>query len=47
MYDCTMCVPGSLRSQKKALDQLELGLQMTVNHCVGAGDLTWTLGKSV
>ena len=33
---CTMWVPGAHRGQKRALDHLELELQMAVSHHVGA-----------
>ena len=38
---CTMCVPGAYGSQKRALDLLELKLQMVVNYHVSAGNRTW------
>lgn len=35
-YMCITCVPGAYRSQMKASDLLELGLQMVVNcHVAG------------
>lgn len=35
---CTMHVLGALEGQKRALDALKLGLQMVLNHYVGAGN---------
>lgn len=36
MYVCMMCVLGTLGGQKRALDSLELKLQMVVIHHMGA-----------
>ena len=33
---CTMCAPGACNSKKKALDPLELELQVVVSHHVGS-----------
>lgn len=42
MYDaCTLWVLGSHRGQIRALDVLEMELQMAVNCHVGAGNQTW------
>lgn len=35
---CTMCVPGAYRGQKRALDPLQLMLQIVVSHHVGIGN---------
>ena len=32
---CTMCMPGAFGGQKRALDPLELELQMAVSHHPG------------
>jgi hypothetical protein len=34
---CLMYVPGTCRGQKRVFGSLELGLQMVVNHHMGAG----------
>jgi hypothetical protein len=34
---CATCVPSAQRGQKRALDSLELALQVFVGHQVGAG----------
>lgn len=39
---CAYCLWG----QKRTLDPQELGLQMVVNHCMGAGNSTLVLCKS-
>jgi hypothetical protein len=43
-YVCTTCIPGAHRGQKKAkaLDPLELKLQMVASHPVGCWD--WNPG---
>lgn len=38
VFKCTMHIFGALEGQKRALDALKLGLQMVLNHCVGAGN---------
>lgn len=40
------CVCSTHRSQKKALDALELELQKAVSFHIGAGNRTWVLHKS-
>ena len=40
MYVYAPCTHSDHRGQKRALDHLELELQMTVSHCVDAGNLT-------
>ena len=35
---CTVHVPSAYESQKRALDLLELYLQMVVNHHMGGGN---------
>lgn len=38
MYVCVLhAMPGSYGGQKRISDPLELELQVTVSHCVGAG----------
>jgi hypothetical protein len=44
MY-ATMHMPDAHRVQKRALDPLELKLQMVVSHNVGAGNQTPVLCK--
>lgn len=47
MYRCTkLCVLGTLRCQKKALDLLELEFQMLVSHSVSARNWTQVLYKN-
>ena len=36
-----MCVPGTLRGQKKAADPLALEVQMVLSHQMGAGKSNW------
>ena len=43
---CTVYMPGAGRGQKRALDLLELELQMVVNCYVDAGNGTWVICKS-
>lgn len=46
MHICVLCTLLSiLRGQKRALDTLELELQMAVSHYVGAGNQTLVLWK--
>ena len=40
---CTSCVFGACGGQKRALDALELELQMVVSHHMGAGNQTQVL----
>lgn len=37
MFGLHVCVPGAQEGQKRVSGALELELQMTVNHLVGAG----------
>ena len=46
MHVCVLRVCSVQGSQKRMLDPLELGLQVAVNHQVGAGKQTWFLCKS-
>lgn len=46
IYVGAPCVWSTHRSQKKALDPLELELQKAVNFHVGAGNITWVFHKS-
>lgn len=39
-YVCTVCVHSVLRGEKKALDALELELEMVVSCFVGVGKQT-------
>lgn len=41
-----MCMPGTLRSQKRVLDPPELEIQMFLSHYMGAGYRTGVLWKS-
>jgi hypothetical protein len=38
-----VCVPLVCRSPKRALDPLELELQIVLSHHVGSGHRTWVL----
>ena len=44
---CIMCMPGACRSQKRALDALELEVQMAVSCHVGAGVEAGTLKEQL
>lgn len=46
VYLYTTCVLGARRSQKRALDPLELELRMVASHHVSAGNQIWVLCKS-
>jgi hypothetical protein len=37
LHECTMCVPDVWRDQKRALDSVEIRLQMVVIHLMAAG----------
>jgi hypothetical protein len=39
-------MPGACRSQKRALDPLEMELQAVINRHVGAETKTWVLWQS-
>lgn len=45
-YMCTISIVGALRSQKSALDSLELKLPMIVSFCVDFGSWTGVLGRA-
>lgn len=40
---CAVCMPGTLRGKKRALDPLQLVLQMAVSQHMGARNQTWVL----
>lgn len=46
VYVCIICMPGACRGSRGALDNLELKLQMNVNHHMGAENQSWILWKS-
>lgn len=41
-----MCMTGANQGQKRALDSLEVELQMAVICQIGAGNLTWVVCKN-
>lgn len=45
VHMCIMCVPSTLRSQKRVLGPLVLELQVAMNHHVSAGNQNSVLYK--